>query len=99
MTIRLTTDRSATAHIVRASGGGVVVPSHVGDLLATQASGDSEQFSQLSRNYPRTAAALRGPGWSGAGPAAVGMMSCLCLLMIWGAKVSGGSLATSRGVG
>lgn len=63
MTIRLTTDRSATAHIVRASGGGVVVPSHVGDLLATQASGDSEQFSQLSRNYPRTAAALRRAGW------------------------------------
>ena len=40
-----------------------------------------------------------GPGWSGAGPAAVGMMSCLCLIMIRGAKVSGGSLATSRVVG
>ena len=25
-----------------------------------------------------------GPGWSGAGPAAVGMMSCPCLLMIRG---------------
>jgi len=40
-----------------------------------------------------------GPGWSGAGPAAVGMMSCLYLLMIRGAKVTGGSLATSRVVG
>ena len=37
--------------------------------------------------------------WSGAGPAAVGMMSCLCLIMIREAKVSGGSLATSRVVG
>jgi len=27
-----------------------------------------------------------GPGWSGAGPAAVGMMSCPCLLMIRGRK-------------
>ena len=27
-----------------------------------------------------------GPGWSGAGPPAVGMMSCLCLLMIRGRK-------------
>ena len=34
-----------------------------------------------------------GPGWSGAGPAAVGMMSCPCLRMIRGAKVTCGSRA------
>ncbi|MFB9777510.1 hypothetical protein [Brevibacterium otitidis] len=41
----------------------MVVPRHVGDLLAAQAAEDSEQFGQLSRDYPQTAATLRQAGW------------------------------------
>ena len=50
--------------------------------------GAGQRQAQLPARY-----LVGGPGWSGAGPAAVGMMSCPCLLMIRGAKVTRGSRA------
>ena len=48
------------------------------------------------KSCPRTREVSRylvgGPGWSGAGPAAVGMMSCLCLIMIRGRKSAAAAL-------
>lgn len=63
MTIRVTIDDSATAHIVRPGGGGVVVPRHAGEMLVAWADRDGEQFRRLSHNFPQTAAAMQRAGW------------------------------------